>query len=179
MSPAARIGALVVVTALAFGGAFLLFGGSDDSDEVASGGGQTSTTPTTGTAAEGHGEGGGGHGEGAGGATDDCMFEGATAVEGSPYAVTVQSEPDPPKPQGTTFEVLVQRDGEPLSGATVCIAADMSGMSHAGAAAQAEEVAAGQYEMGLKFGMRGTWSGQVLVIDEGTSVSMPVSFNVQ
>ncbi len=59
------------------------------------------------------------------------------------------------------------------------MSADMSDMSHAGVSKQAEELGEGRYQMAVDFGMRGNWSGGVLVVESGQGASTPVSFNVQ
>jgi hypothetical protein len=104
----------------------------------------------------------------------------AEAVDGSAYEVTVSSEPDPPTPRGSTFEIVVERDGQPVSGATVCMTLDMTEMSHGANGGRAEETQPGRYELSVDFGMRGTWEGTVFVTDAGGApVAAPVSFDVQ
>ena len=167
MSNAGRIGVVAVIAVLAFGAAFLLTGGDeaandDPGTDVAAGGDDRTTTTT------------------AGRPTDPCQVSDPAPIDESPYEVTVASEPDPPAPRGTTFDVVVQRDGAPLEDATVCISANMKAMSHDGVRAEADEIGNGRYEIALDFSMRGAWSGRLLVIEPGQpAASMPMAFDVQ
>ncbi len=173
MSNAGRIAVVAVIAAVAFGAAFLLTGGGDDessapTDLAAGGASSTTEAPSSRAASGASGDGG-----------NPCRVDEVVPVAEAGYEVSVATEPDPPTPQGTTFEVVVQREGVPVSGATVCLSAGMSEMSHTGVSAQAEELGEGRYQLALNFGMRGSWSGGVLVIESGQGASMPVSFNVQ
>lgn len=167
MNTAGRIGVIAVIAVVAFGAAFVLTGGDDAANDdpgtdVATGGADPTTATTTGERA------------------DPCRVRDAVPMEESPYEVTVASEPDPPSPRGTTFDVVVERDGAPVEDATVCITADMSQMSHEGVRAEAEEVGDGRYELAVDFSMRGGWNGRLLVIEEGQpAASMPMTFDVQ
>ncbi|MBW3546914.1 MAG: FixH family protein [Actinobacteria bacterium] len=162
MSRTTSMAVIAVVAVVAFGGAFFVFSGDD---------GPTTTTAGSGGAAGSAGE---------AGEDQLCGVEGAGPVDGSPYEVTVASEPDPPTPRDTTFEVAVDRDGQPVSGATVCLSLDMTEMSHEASGGQAEETEPGRYEVGVDFGMRGTWEGAVFVTEPGqTPVAAPVTFDVQ
>lgn len=167
MGNAGRIGVIAVIAVIAFGAAFLLTGGDDAANDdpgtdVAAGGADATTTTT------------------AGRPSDPCRVSDPVPIEESPYEVTVASEPDPPSPTGTTFEVLVQRDGAPLEDATVCISADMSSMSHEGVRAEAEEMGDGRYEVAIDFSMRGGWNGRLLVIEPGQpAAAMPMTIDVQ
>lgn len=177
MSAGARIAALVVVAVVAFAGAFVVFGGGSDDRpaQVASG----TPAPSSTTTAVGSGTGGGGAGGDNDSKENPCVQSNIAAVEEVGYAVTVATEPDPPKPRGTTFEIVVERDGSPVSGATVCLSADMGDMSHSGSSARADEVDPGRYEAAISFGMRGSWTGRVLVVEPGQRpASMPISFSV-
>lgn len=151
-SPAARVAVVVLVAAIAFGGAFLLFGGG--SDDMAS---DTS-------------DGGGG----------TCEASDAVDAAGSPYQVMVKTDPDPPVPQGTTFRIQVEREGQPVTGATVCMTADMLEMEMDAVGGRAQEVGPGRFELPVEFSMRGAWTGSVVVSETGQEpVSVPVSFDVQ
>lgn len=162
MSRTTSIAVIAVVAVVAFGGAFFVFSGDD---------GPTTTAGTDGMAGDGGGE---------AGEDDLCGIEDSEPVEGSAYEVTVASEPNPPTPRDTTFEVAVDRDGQPVSGATVCISLDMTEMSHEASGGRAEETEPGHYEVDISFGMRGTWEGRVFVTEPGqTPVAAPVSFDVQ
>ncbi len=162
MSRTTAIAVVAVVAVVGFGGAFLAFSGDDE--------------PATTTAGSDGMAGNGGEG-GEHGLCGPGEFE---PVEGSAYEVTVASEPDPPTPRGSTFRIAVDRDGQPVSGATVCMAADMTEMSHEPSGGRAEETEPGRYEVGVDFGMRGTWEGTVFVTEPGEErVAAPVSFDVQ
>lgn len=105
--------------------------------------------------------------------------EATAEPQGPAYDVQITSDPDPPAPAGTTFIIDVRRDGAPVSGAEVRLAADMTDMAHEGVGGQAEEVEPGRYEIGLSFPMRGGWSGRLTVTEPGQEpFSMPVSFEV-
>jgi hypothetical protein len=74
----------------------------------------------------------------------------------------------------------VERDGQPASGTTVCMTLDMTQISNGANGGRAEETQPGRYELGVDFGMRGTWEGTVFVTDAGeTPVAAPVSFDVR
>lgn len=171
MSNSGRIAVVAVIAVVAFGAAFLLTGGGDDDQagpttDVASGGTSSTTEAAPSSDADDDD-------------ADPCQVDEVMPAAEVGYEVTVATEPDPPTPQGTTFEVVVQRDGAPVLGATVCLSADMSEMSHAGVSKQAEEMGGGRYEMAVDFGMRGAWSGGLVVIESGQGASTPVSFDVQ
>ncbi len=172
MSAGARVAALVVVAAVAFGAALLVFtDGSGEPAEVGSGPAASTNT----TNASGSGAAGGRQAE-----EDPCVHSDVVGVDQAGYVVTVATEPDPPRPQGTTFEIRVERDGAPVSGATVCVSADMAAMSHADASGQADEVGAGRYELAISFGMRGSWTGRVLILEPGERpASKPIGFSVK
>lgn len=114
--------------------------------------------------------------------------DGATVVpagacgSGTPddrYAVAVQTDPDPPKADGTTFHLSVTRDGQPVTGAKVCLTADMPDMQHPGVNTLAKEATAGRYDTALKFSMGGGWRGAVTIAEPGRPpVSVTVRFQV-
>ena len=114
--------------------------------------------------------------------------QGATVVpagtcgSGTPddrYAVAVEAEPDPPKAEGTTFRLSVTRDGAAVTGAKVCLTADMPDMQHPGVNTLAKETSAGRYETSLRFSMGGGWRGAVTIAEPGRpSVSVTVRFQV-
>lgn len=95
------------------------------------------------------------------------------------YAVTMDSDPNPPKAEGTTFHLTVRHDGKAVTGATVCMTADMTEMHHEGINNVAKEASGGRYDTRLKFGMRGPYAGSVIITEPGKSaVSVPVNFQV-
>ena len=171
MSNAGRIGVIAVIAVVAFGGAFLLAGGDEAADDagtdVAAGASDRSTTTTASDDREDN-------------ETNPCRQSDVVPVEEAGYEVTVSTEPDPPAPEDTSIEVLVEQDGAPVPGAVVCVSADMSEMNHAGVSKQAEALGDGRYGVEVDFGMRGRWSGGIVVLEPGQpAASMPVSFDVQ
>ena len=96
------------------------------------------------------------------------------------YSVTMSSDPDPPRAEGTTFHLTVRRDGKPVTGAKVCLIADMPDMQHAGLSRVAKEVSGGTYDAEFKLGMGGPWAASVIVAEPGQpTVSLPVRFFAQ
>jgi len=137
-------------------------GGSDTSSQDVTAGGQSSggtSGQSTGPAAQGSGCGSGN--------------------PDSAYSVTMDSEPSPPRAEGTTFHLTVKHDGKAVTGAKVCLTADMTEMHHEGIDNVAKEASDGKYDTLLKFGMRGPYAGSVVVVEPGKpAVSVPVTFQV-
>lgn len=103
-----------------------------------------------------------------------------TGQPDSTYTMVFESDPNPPKVEGTVFHITVRHNGTAVSGAKVCIGTDMPGMQHAGVNKQATEASGGKYDVALNFSMGGAWSGTVTVADpSGAIVSLPVSFEVK
>ncbi len=95
------------------------------------------------------------------------------------YSVSVDSDPDPPRAEATTFHLTVRRDGAPVTGATVCLKADMPDMQHPGVNTVARESSAGTYAAQLRFSMTGAWAGSVVIAEPGRPpVSVLVSVEV-
>ncbi len=66
----------------------------------------------------------------------------------------------------TTHTFRVTRDGQPVTGAQVCMRADMGGMggmSGMGISDVARETEPGQYDVPVRFEMGGYWNGTVIV----------------
>ncbi|MBW3646034.1 MAG: FixH family protein [Actinobacteria bacterium] len=79
----------------------------------------------------------------------------------------------------TNYELTISREGEPVTGARVCLDAAMGGMSAMSLNDEAEEVAPGRYELYLPFQMPGPWDASVLVDEPGRErVALPLSFDV-
>jgi hypothetical protein len=120
----------------------------------------------------------------AGGQTIDTVAPvgGGPCGEGRPdpsYSVAVTSEPDPPRPDGATFHLAVRHDGNPVTGAKVCLGASMTDMGHAGVNNVSKESSAGVYDAQLKFGMGGVWTGSVTIAETGKPiVTLPVKIQV-
>lgn len=109
---------------------------------------------------------------------DDGAQQGcATETEPDPaYAVALQ---DPPSTGEVAYRLSVTRNGEPVTGARVCLSAAMGGISGMGVSDDAVEVDAGVYEVEVRFEMAGPWDGTVLVNEGGEeSVAVPLSFRV-
>lgn len=78
----------------------------------------------------------------------------------------------------TTQTMLVTRNGQPVTGAQVCMRADMGGMGGMSGMAVsdvARELAPGQYEVPIRFEMGGFWNGTVIV---STGTRKPVRITV-
>lgn len=98
----------------------------------------------------------------------------------SSYTIVLDSDPNPPKVDGTVFHITVRHNGSAVTGAKVCMGADMPGMQHAGVNKVATEGSGGKYDVALNFSMEGPWSGTVTVADPGGAiVSLPVAFQVK
>ena len=96
------------------------------------------------------------------------------------YSVTIDSDGDPAQADGTVLHLTVRRDGRPVTGAKVCVTADMPGMQHPGASAVAREASPGSYDATLDFSMAGTWEGSITIVEPGRpAVSVPLTFEAQ
>lgn len=96
------------------------------------------------------------------------------------YDVTVEADPDPPAVEGTVFTVTVAHDGDPVTDARVRITMDMDQHAHEGVSAEGEEVEPGTYEVPMRFVMRGTWSGRVLIDAPGEAQAREsISYDVR
>ncbi len=90
--------------------------------------------------------------------------------EGKPdptYDVGYVAKPDPPSVEGTLFELTVRQGDRVVTGAKVCLYADMPDMSHSGFDRTAFEISSGQYEVDLQFGMGGRWRLALTVAEPG------------
>jgi hypothetical protein len=97
----------------------------------------------------------------------------------SSYTMTTESDPSPPRSEGATFHLTVRHNGKAVTGAKVCVVANMPGMLHAGISTVATEASAGRYDTDIKFGMEGSWAGTVTVAEPGKPVvSIPLKVEV-
>lgn len=127
-----------------------------------------------------------------GGSADQELFTGGQAAGtagpvsnsacglGTPddsYSVALVSDPDPPRPEGTTFRLTVRQGGRAVTGAKVCMLAEMPTMEHPGLSGVAKELSGGRYESVVKFGMGGSWKAAVTIAEPGkptVSVTVPI-----
>jgi len=79
------------------------------------------------------------------------------------------------------YHLLVSHDGVPVSGAQVCMRANMGGtgnMSGMGVSNLASEVGPGRYELGVTLQMAGPWRGVAIVTEPNKrAVNVPLAFN--
>lgn len=95
------------------------------------------------------------------------------------WTVDVVANPNPPRPEGTNFVFTVRQAGRPVTGAKVCLAADMPDMQHPGLSATGRESGGGRYETRIQFGMGGTWRTSLIVAEpDKPVVSVPLSIQV-
>ena len=91
------------------------------------------------------------------------------------YSVAVESSPDPPKAEGTVFRLTVRPDGQPVTGARVCVRVNMPDMQHRGVTGVAREAGAGRYDADMRFSMVGGWEGLVVITPaDGPAASAPI-----
>lgn len=170
MKQAVRIFVVAAVAGAAFAGAYFLFRSGPGSPDVPGAAGTPAGQDDAMHGADDH--------DGSAAPAAACPEQAGTRPG---YSLQIEPRPNPPRAEGTNFVIAVTHDGRPVTGAQVCMTADMVGMAHEGAAVNAEEVSAGRYEIsGMTFVMRGPWSGSVVVQERGKEpVALPVSFEVQ
>ena len=102
----------------------------------------------------------------------------ATPADSS-YSVDLSANPDPPRPEGTTFVLTLRHAGTVVTGAKVCLTADMPDMQHPGINYVAKENSGGRYEAKLLFGMGGSWRTSVIIAEPNKPVvSVPLTIQV-
>ncbi len=84
----------------------------------------------------------------------------------------------------TTHTVRVTRDGVPVTGAQVCLRADIDGMGGTSATEVSdvgrETGPPGQYDVPIRFETGGSWNGTVIVATaSGRSVGIPIPIEVR
>ncbi|HVL28083.1 MAG TPA: CopD family protein, partial [Acidimicrobiales bacterium] len=108
---------------------------------------------------------------------------GASCPEGATdpaYTATIESDPSPPRLEGTAFRITVRRDGRPVTGARVCFTADMPEMQHGAVSSTAREASGGRYDVDMRFIMAGTWVASVVVAEPGRPVALvPATISVR
>ena len=90
----------------------------------------------------------------------ECQMDAVTDVS---YAVEFLT---PFSVDPTTHTLRITRDGAPVTGAQVCMRADMGGMgrmSGMGISNVAQETEPGVYDVPVRFEMGGHWNGTVIV----------------
>jgi hypothetical protein len=95
------------------------------------------------------------------------------------YTADVTSSPDPPPPTGASFTFMIRHGGKGVTGAKVCLNADMPEMQHPGISYLLTESSGGRYGARIQFSMGGTWRGSLTVAEPGMPiVSVPVTIQV-
>ncbi|MGI9022018.1 MAG: FixH family protein [Acidimicrobiales bacterium] len=116
-----------------------------------------------------------------------------TRLNQPPFSACQQTPPTDPSYSATLVEdpsvtltryhFRISKDGAPVSGARVCMRADMGGaggMSGMGLAEVAVEVGPGNYEVPVRFVMGGFWRGSVVIEPPtGQVVGVPIQLDVQ
>ncbi len=106
----------------------------------------------------------------------ECQME---SIRDPSYAVQIEERLEV---NTTVYHLLVSKDGEPVSGAQVCMRVDMGGrgnMSGMGASNLAREVSPGRYEISIRLVMAGYWQGAVIVNEPGLKpVAIPLELDV-
>lgn len=102
----------------------------------------------------------------------ECQAE---ANENSSFHVGLEPVPDV---NLTVYTLNVRQNDRPVTGAQVCMRADMGGagnMSGMGTSNVAREVAPGKYEIDIRFEMGGHWQGQALIREPNSeTVKVPI-----
>ncbi|MGH9224830.1 MAG: FixH family protein [Acidimicrobiales bacterium] len=95
------------------------------------------------------------------------------------YSVALAATPDPPSPLRTSLLLTVRQGARVVTGAKVCLTADMPEMQHPGLNKVASEAAGGRYEAELQFGMGGSWRTAITIAEPGKPVvSVPMTIQV-
>jgi hypothetical protein len=95
------------------------------------------------------------------------------------YSVAWTFDREPPPPGQVTIHLTLRHDGRTVTGARVCVVADMPDMPHSGTNSLAEEVPGGRYDAELNFSMGGDWAATVTIAEPGAAVvSVRVAFQV-
>jgi YtkA-like len=96
------------------------------------------------------------------------------------YSADVASDPDPPVASGANFTFTVLHGGKAVTGAKVCLAADMPAMQHPGITYLLTESSAGRYGARMQFSMSGAWRASLTVAEPGMPVvSVTVDIQVE
>ncbi len=95
------------------------------------------------------------------------------------YSAEVASDPDPPLASGASFTFTVRHGGKAVTGAKVCLTADMPAMHHPGISYVLTDSSGGRYGTRIQFSMSGGWRASLTVAEPGMPVvSVPVNIQV-
>jgi hypothetical protein len=101
-----------------------------------------------------------------------------TSVDAT-YSAEVASDPDPPVASGASFTFTVRHAGQAVTGAKVCLTADMPAMQHPGISYVLADSSGGRYGARIQFSMSGAWRASLTVAQPGMPiVSVPVNIEV-
>lgn len=78
----------------------------------------------------------------------------------------------------TTHEIVVTRDGRPLTGVEVCVNTEMIGMTGMGYSAQARERSPGRYAVPFRFQMGGDYRTNIVAKDVSGEIGIPLKVRV-
>ncbi len=85
----------------------------------------------------------------------------------------------PPTIESNSYELVVSRNGEPVSGARVCVEASMTGMTGMATGQVARETSPGRYQVMVRFAMAGPWEVNLQVAELGKEpVTIPLAVAV-
>jgi hypothetical protein len=78
----------------------------------------------------------------------------------------------------TSHEIVVTRNGRPLTGVEVCVNTEMIGMTGMGYSATAQERSPGHYAVPFRFGMAGDYRTSIVAKDVGGEIGIPLTVKV-
>lgn len=108
----------------------------------------------------------------------DAPDDGCVA-SGSPDSSYNVAFTQPVTTESNVYELAVEQDGQPVSGARVCLEASMTGMTGMATGQLAQERSPGRYEVKIRFAMAGPWEVNVQVLEPGSEpVTVPLAVTV-
>ena len=84
----------------------------------------------------------------------------------------------PVSTEQTTHEIVVTRDGKPLTGVEVCVNTTMVGMSGMGYTAEAVEHAPGRFTVPFRFQMAGDYRTSIVAREVDDEIGIPLTVKV-
>ena len=78
----------------------------------------------------------------------------------------------------TTHEIVVTRNGRPLTGVEVCVNTEMIGMTGMGYSAAARERSPGRYAVPFRFGMEGDYRTNIVAKEVTGEIGIPLTVKV-